>query len=147
MMKTDLNHWPLVVNVAKGAMTSEENAAFLADWAAWLDRGDPFVTLRVFTDSESLRRPDGGGREAKAWLQSNSARIKTLVKGMATVVPADQLDKVSRMDAEKLFGVPAKCFDTVEGAIAWISSVMPEEFSVAKWDMIHADVLSLMKGN
>lgn len=145
MIKTDLSHWPLAISVAKGTMTSEENAAFLADWTAWLDRGDPFVTLRIFADAESLLRPEGGAREAKAWLQSNSERIKALVKGMATVVPSDKLDEVSRMNAEKLFGVPANCFDGVDEAITWIGSVAPGEFSSADMEMIQADAAGLLK--
>ncbi|WP_180899676.1 hypothetical protein [Martelella soudanensis] len=126
-------------------MTSEENAAFLADWTDWLDRGDPFVTLRIFADAESLHRPEDGAREAKAWLQSNSDRIKLLVKGMATVVPPDKLDEVSRMNAERLFGVPAKCFDSVEEAITWIDSVVSGELSSVDMEMVQAAAASLLK--
>ncbi len=40
--------------------------------------------------------------------------------GMATVVPAESFEEVSRMNAEKLFGVPAMSFDDATAAIAWV---------------------------
>lgn len=123
MIRHDLTHWPLVLSTAHGAMSLEEQLDFLSDWTAWLDRGEAFATLRVFTDSDALKRPDGGAKEAKAWLQSNGERIKQLVIGMATVVPPAALEDVSRMNAEKLFGVPAQMFDEVNEATMWLASV------------------------
>jgi hypothetical protein len=104
-------------------MSLEEQLDFLSDWTGWLDRGETFATLRVFTDSDALKRPEGGAKEAKAWFQSNGERIKQLVIGMATVVPPAALEEMSRMNAEKLFGVPAQMFDEVNEATMWLASV------------------------
>ena len=38
---------------------------------------------------------------------------------MATVVPPACLDEASRMNAEKLFGVPAQTFAGIEAALDW----------------------------
>jgi hypothetical protein len=121
MIQHDLSQWPLVISVIRGAMTREEQSAFFSAWTSWLDRGDSFATLRVFSDTASLERPDGGAKEAKAWLQTNAERIKSSVKGMATVVPAESFEDMNRINAEKLFGVPAKTFVDVLSAIAWIN--------------------------
>ncbi|GAA4336226.1 hypothetical protein GCM10023144_30330 [Pigmentiphaga soli] len=61
---------------------------------------------------------------AKTWLQANAGRIRAQVIGIATVVPAEHLDRMSRMDAEKLFGVPARTFDDVDRALSWVSETM-----------------------
>ncbi|WP_267553367.1 hypothetical protein [Rhizobium rhizogenes] len=123
MIRHDLTHWPLVLSAAQGSMSLKEQLDFLSDWTEWLDRGETFSTLRVFTDSEALKRPDGGAKEAKVWLQSNGERIKQLVIGMATVVPPAALEEMSRMNAERLFGVPAQIFDDVNEATMWLASV------------------------
>jgi hypothetical protein len=120
MIRHDLAHWPLVVTIAYGVMTRDEHAAFLADWTCWLDRRERFATLRLFADSAALSHPDGAARDAKAWLQTNSERIRAQVFGMATIVPAQELERVSRMNAEKLFGVSAQSFGNVDEAMTWI---------------------------
>lgn len=123
MIRHDLTHWPLVLSAAAGATSLEEQLDFFSDWTAWLDRGETFATLRVFTDPDALKRPDGGAKEAKAWLQSNGERIKQLVIGMATVVPASALEEMRRINVEKLFGVPAQIFDEANEAAMWLASV------------------------
>lgn len=42
---------------------------------------------------------------------------------MATVVQPVHLKQVSRMNAEKLFGVPAQAFGDINGALAWLDKV------------------------
>ncbi len=123
MIRHDLTHWPLVLSTAQGVMSLEDQLDFLSEWATWLDRGEVFATLRVFGDSDALKRPEGGAKEAKAWLQANAVRIKQLVIGMATVVPAAALEETSRMNAEKLFGIPAQTFDDVNEAAMWLASL------------------------
>lgn len=132
MIRHNLSQWPLVLSVMHGAMTRDEQIGFFSEWTGWLDRGEPFATLRVFSDAASLERPEGGAKEAKAWLQANAERVKSLVMGMATVVPAESFEEVSRMNAEKLFGVPAMSFDDATAAIAWVrdSVLAPRQFSV-----------------
>ncbi|MBN8953544.1 MULTISPECIES: hypothetical protein [unclassified Rhizobium] len=123
MIRHDLTHWPLVLSAAHGVMSLDEQLAFFSDWDGWLDRGESFSTLRVFTDAEALKRPEGGAKEAKVWLQANGERIRQLVIGMATVVPPEALEDMSRMNAEKLFGVPAQMFDDVNEAAMWLASL------------------------
>lgn len=126
MIRHDLSLWPLVLSTMKGASTLEAHLEFFAEWSTWLDRGVPFATLRVFQDDGSLERPSGGGKDAKLWLQENGGRIKEQVIGMATVVPAARFDEMSRMNAEKLFGVPAQSFADIKPAIAWIAARLAE---------------------
>ncbi len=132
MIRHDLKQWPLVLSVARDATTLDEQIGFLCEWNSWLDRGEPFVTLRIFSDAASLERPEGSAKEAKAWLQANAGRVKSLVMGMATVVPKESFEGVSRMNAEKLFGVPAKTFEDIASAISWIdhSILSPRKLSI-----------------
>lgn len=124
MIHHNLAHWPLALSAVRGSLTLEEQLAFLAEWTAWLDRGEHFATLRVFVDADSMTRPQGGGKEAKAWLQANGERLKAQVLGMATVVPPAQFEEMSRMNAEKLFGVPARTFNDSREAIKWLGSLL-----------------------
>ncbi|MFT3721854.1 hypothetical protein [Pseudorhodoferax sp.] len=123
MIRHDLSHWPLVLSVARGPSTLAEHDAFLAEWNHWLDRGERFATLRVFADAAALAHPDGAARGAKAWLQANAGRLQAQVTAMATVVPPEQLAPVRRMNAEKLFGVPAQAFGGIDDALDWLERV------------------------
>ena len=125
MIRYDNTQWPLVLTATKGRTSLEEQSGFLQQWADWLARGETFATLRVFCDGAALEHPSGGGKEAKAWLQQNGAAIKNQVAAMATVVPPEHLEAVSRVNAEKLFGVPAQSFDALEPAIEWTLAHMP----------------------
>jgi hypothetical protein len=124
MITNDLSHWPLVLTESKGRVTLDEQILFLETWAGWLDRGEPFATFRIFADMQALERPDGGVKAAKTWLQKNAARIKRLVIGIATVIPEDGMKKHGKLDAEKLFGVPARTFITANDGLVWIISLM-----------------------
>ncbi|MBS0220171.1 MAG: hypothetical protein JSR91_05455 [Proteobacteria bacterium] len=124
MICHDLSQWPLVLTVARGAMTVEDHAAFLAEWTRWLDRGERFATLRWFVDSEALAHPEGAGPAAKVWLQANAARLRAQVLGMATIVPPESLERVGRMNAEKLFGVPARSFGDFDQALRWMADAL-----------------------
>jgi hypothetical protein len=127
MIRHDLSHWPLVLSTMTGASTPDEQRAFFSEWTTWLDRGVPFATLRVFQDDASLERPSGGAKEAKLWLQENGGKIKEHVIGMASVVPPARLDEMSRMNAEKLFGVPAQTFAAIEPAVDWIAARLADK--------------------
>ncbi|WP_166302495.1 hypothetical protein [Bradyrhizobium sp. 2S1] len=126
MIRHDLTHWPLVLSTMSGPTTPEDQLAFFADWMTWLNRGEAFATLRVFADADALTRQQGSGREAKAWLHANGERLKALVVGMATVVPADKCEEMSRINAEKLFGVPARTFQDAHEAIIWIGHLLTD---------------------
>lgn len=120
MIRHDLTHWPLVVSQARGVATLADQLDVLAQWTCWLDRGERFVTLRAFTDDDAHLRPRGGAQEIKAWLWENGGRLRRLVAGMATVVLPGHYERMSRIDAERLFGVPARLFTDIGAALDWI---------------------------
>ena len=120
MIRHDLTHWPLVVSCARGTTTLADQLDFLAHWTCWLDRGQPFVALRAFTDDDAHLRPRGGAQEMKAWLWENGGRLRRLVGGIATVVLPGHFERMGRTDAERLFGVPARFFVDIGAALDWI---------------------------
>lgn len=120
MIRHDLTYWPLVVSSARGTTTLDDQLDFLAQWTCWLDRGEPFVALRAFIDDDAHLRPRGGAEEMKAWLWENGGRLRRLVGGMATVVLPSHYERMSRIDAERLFGVPARLFIDIGAALDWI---------------------------
>jgi len=120
MVRHELSQWPLVISVSAGLQTLESMQAFTEDWNRWLDRGEPFVSLRVFADADALVHPEGSAQRAKQWLQARGADIRRHMMGMASVVPADQFEKISKMNVEKLFGIPASTFARTDEALAWL---------------------------
>jgi hypothetical protein len=120
MIRHELAQWPLVVSVSAGLQTVQSLDAFAQDWSRWLDRGEPFAILRVFADADSLVHPEGGARNAKRWLQERGKDIRRGMLGMASVVPADQYEKMRSMNIEKLLGVPARIFANTDDALAWL---------------------------
>lgn len=116
----ELGQWPLVISVSAGLQTLDTLQAVTDDWNRWLDRGEPFVSLRVFADADALVHPEGSAQNAKQWLQTRGADIRRQMMGMASVVPADQYERMRKMNVEKLFGVPASTFADTDDALAWI---------------------------
>lgn len=121
MIRHELSQWPLVISVSSGLQTLESMQAFTQDWNGWLDRGQPFASLRVFADADALVHPEGSAKSAKQWLQERGGDIRRHMMGMASVVPADQYEKIRKMNVEKLFGVPASTFADTDDALAWLS--------------------------
>lgn len=120
MLKTDLSHWPLIITVATGPATVEEYDEHFAQWAEWLQQDEHFATLRIFVDDDSLVHPPGSAQQSKQWLQQWGAGIREKVMGMASVVPEALYPKQSKMNAEKLFGVPAQTFADIHSSLAWL---------------------------
>jgi len=120
MVRHELSQWPLVISVSAGLQTLESMQAFTEDWSRWLDCGEPFVSLRVFADADALVHPEGSAQRAKQWLQARGADIRRHMMGMASVVPADQFEKISKMNVEKLFGIPASTFARTDEALTWL---------------------------
>jgi hypothetical protein len=120
MTHHELSQWPLVISVTAGLQTLEGMQAFTEDWNRWLDRGEPFVSLRVFADADALVHPEGSAQSARQWLQERGADIRRHMMGMASVVPADQYEKMRKMNVEKLFGVPASIFADADDALVWL---------------------------
>ncbi|WP_019172456.1 hypothetical protein [Pseudaminobacter salicylatoxidans] len=119
-MQHNLDQWPFVVTTCSGRASLDELRAFFAAGNGWLDRGEPFVSIRHFVDNEALEHPEGGARETKAWFQQNAGRIRQQMLGMVTIVPESAYDQMSRMDAEKLFGIPAGTFSNIDAALHWL---------------------------
>lgn len=120
MMKHDLSCWPLVLSVSQGMPSLEDLQGYSAAWSAWLDSGEQFATLRILLDSEAHEHPPGGARERKTWFSAHGDRLKAQVIGMATVAPADVVQHMNKIKTDRLFGVPARAFDAVEDAFAWL---------------------------
>ena len=120
MVRHELSQWPLVISVSSGLQTLESMRVFTEDWSRWLDRGEPFASLRVFADADALVHPEGSAQSAKQWLQERGADIRRHMMGMASVVPADQYEKIRKMNVEKLFGVPASTFASTDDALVWL---------------------------
>jgi hypothetical protein len=59
-------------------------------------------------------------QNAKQWLQERGADIRRHMMGMASVVPADQYEKMRKMNVEKHFGVPAGIFADTDDALVWL---------------------------
>ncbi|GAA5236906.1 hypothetical protein [Verticiella sediminum] len=125
MTLNDFTHAPLLITVGLGAPTREDLQRHTRHWNRLFDAGTPFASLRVFVDDESTQRPEGGAQDGKAWLQERGAHIRTHVWGMATVVlPQPAYERLRRMDAEKLFGVPASTFPDLGTALDWLQSAV-----------------------
>jgi hypothetical protein len=120
MIHHELSQWPLVISVSSGLQTLESMHAFTDDWNRWLDRGERFASLRVFADADALVHPEGSAQSAKQWLQARGADIRRHMIGMASVVPADQYEKIRKMNVEKLFGVSASTFADADDALVWL---------------------------
>ncbi|MPS30610.1 hypothetical protein [Pigmentiphaga sp.] len=120
MQHHDLAHWPLVVSVSTGAPTLADTQAFSQAWDEWLAREQPFASLRVFADAASLTHPPGAAQHVKQWFGRQAPAIRDQVMGMANVVPPEEFERVSRMNIEKLFGVPAATFADLPSALAWL---------------------------
>ncbi|SEJ29363.1 MULTISPECIES: hypothetical protein [unclassified Variovorax] len=120
MIHHELGQWPLVISVSSGLQTLEAMQAFTEDWNRWLDRGEPFASLRVFADADALVHPEGSAQGARQWLQARGADIRRHMMGMASVVPAEQYEKIRKMNVEKLFGVPASTFADADDALVWL---------------------------
>ncbi|MBN9044518.1 MAG: hypothetical protein J0H18_02475 [Rhizobiales bacterium] len=119
-MVHDTRHWPYVVTLAEGSPSLADMRAFFDVWNGWLDTGKRFVVIRRFMDEAALEHPEGAAREVKQWFQENMERIRARVMGMVTIVPESAYERMSRMDAEKLFRVPAGTFSNVDAALHWL---------------------------
>ncbi len=74
----------------------------------------------MFADADALVHPEGSAQSAGQWLQERGADIRSHMMGMASVVPADQYEKMRKMNVEKLFGVPASIFADADDALVWL---------------------------
>lgn len=127
MIKHDLSRWPLVVSVSRGAPTLEELRRFSDDWTRWFARNERFATLRIHVDAQSHTHPEGGAKEKKRWFTESRDDLKSLIIGMATVVPAEILGEVGRTKQAKLYGVPAQAFESLDDAVDWLASLFSAE--------------------
>lgn len=141
MMKHDLSCWPLVLSVSQGMPSLEDLQGYSAAWSAWLDSGEQFATLRILLDSEAHEHPPGGARERKTWFSAHGDRLKAQVIGMATVAPADVVQHMNKIKTDRLFGVPARAFDAVEDAFAWLWPLFEERIDGVASGQIQQQVM------
>lgn len=127
MIKHDVTRWPLVVSASRGAPALEELRCFSDDWTSWLARNQRFATLRIHADAQSYTYPEGDAKEKKRWFSASRSDLKSQVIGMATVVPAEILGEVGRTKQEKLYGVPAQAFASLDDAVDWLATLFDEE--------------------
>ncbi|HBO6004981.1 hypothetical protein FA267_26975 [Pseudomonas aeruginosa] len=120
MIRHDISHWPLALSLAHGASSLEDIEKFMSAWSDWLAQDESFAILRVFLDSQSTERSAGSENSTKSWLQDQAPRIREQVIGIATVVPPSEYERISKINAERLFGVPAKTFSDVPTALLWL---------------------------
>ncbi|WP_312418071.1 hypothetical protein [Comamonas sp.] len=127
----DTSCWPLAMTFSSGSPRFEDMLDDAANWRAWLGRGKRFAMLRVLLDRDAYAHPPGAAQARKAWLAEHGALIRQQMLGMALVLPGDVLNQAQRMQAERLFGVPAQAFCSVEDAIAWLKPLMTQDFGIA----------------
>jgi len=97
MMQHTLSCWPLALAVSSGTPALEDLRGYSATWTAWLDRGEPFVMLRIFCDSASDTHPPGGARKGKDWFRAESGRFSNLALAMAAVAPPEIVRKKNKL--------------------------------------------------
>ncbi|HEP7962686.1 TPA: hypothetical protein VDU60_000312 [Pseudomonas aeruginosa] len=120
MIRHDISHWPLALSLAYGASSLDDIEKFMSAWSNWLAQGESFAILRVFLDIQSTERSAGAGNSTKPWFQDQAPRIREQVIGIATVVPQSEYERINKINAEKLFGVPARTFLDVHAALLWL---------------------------
>lgn len=126
----DASCWPLAMTFSSGSPRLEDMLDDAANWSAWLGRGERFAILRVLLDRDAYAHPPGAAQARKSWLAEHGDLIRKQMLGMALVLPEDVLGQAQRMQAERLFGVPAQAFCSVEDAIAWLRPLMTQNFGI-----------------
>lgn len=127
----DASCWPLAMTFSSRSPRLEDMLDDAANWRAWLGRGKRFAMLRVLLDRDAYAHPPGAARARKVWLAEHGDLIRQQMLGIALVLPKDVLSQAQRMQAERLFGVPAQAFCSVEDAIAWLRPLMTQDFGIA----------------
>jgi len=116
----DDTNWPLAIAIAEDAVTLADHRHFLARWKGWLDRGRPFVLLRMFVSDEAIVQPDGASLESASWLAGNIDHVRALVLAIATAVPSNHLETQRLLNVDSLFGVPSRVFADGLSAVSWL---------------------------
>ena len=127
MMKHDLSCWPLVLSFSQGAPSLDDLQQYSFAWTEWFERGERFAVLRILLDHRAQEHPPGGALARKTWLSSHGDRLKAQVVGLATVAPAEGLEHMNKIKADRLFGVPAQAFGGVNEALAWVLPLLAQE--------------------
>lgn len=128
MMRHDISCWPLVISIANGRPSLGDLRGHSAAWNDWLNRGGHFAVLRIFKDDDAYVHPPGGAKERKVWFSANGERLKDHVLGMATVAPPAVVYKTNKIKSDRLYGVPAQSFHTLEDAVDWLVAHLCTKF-------------------
>jgi hypothetical protein len=120
MIDCDDTNWPLAIAVAEKAISPADHRLFLDRWKCWLDRGRPFVLLRMFVSDEAVIQPESLSGESASWLAANIDRVRSLVLAIATTVPRHHLEARRLLDVDSVSGIPSKVFADGVSAVAWL---------------------------
>jgi len=142
MMQHNLSCWPLVLSFASGKPDLQTLRDYSSVWTTWLERGESFAKLRMLLDSDAYGHPPDGAQERKRWFGSNAQRMKNQVLGMATVAPAEVADKINKIKTDRLFGVPAQAFTTVQNALDWLLPLLAAGIADMDVNTLKANVLN-----
>lgn len=124
---TSLEHWPLVVTMARGQASFADHEAYLNEWHTWFAQKERFYVLRIFTDDASLEQTEGVAKLTKQWLREGAAdAIREKVGAMVNIVPASAYPEMSALSVEKVFGVPGTIAATLEDGIQWLKTNVRE---------------------
>lgn len=120
MIEYDDTNWPLIIAVAEETVTLADHRHFLDEWSRWLDRGQPFVLLQIFTsEAAAVRRVDASLGDI-AWLRGNAERLRKYVLGIATAAPPQCFDELKNTNIAWSTGVPARAFPDGRSAVKWL---------------------------
>lgn len=119
-MDCDDTNWPLAIVVAEGKVTPRGFRQFLREWSCWLDRATPFALLQIFTCSEAAASFRERSGELGTWSLANSARIRSLVLAVATVVPTSTPAEACDPHRKSVVGVPTRYFTSSRAAVSWL---------------------------
>lgn len=122
MVLNELRHWPLVITVLYGEPTLEDQQQIFLTLETALHRSQPFATLRIYSNSDSLGRMQGIDQNAEEWRKINGAKLKNVLLGMATVVPVDEVAERTKILGRKANSLPSKVFDEHSAAIDWLNT-------------------------
>ncbi len=110
--------WPLGLMIAQGEQSLDHHQQMIEIWDNWFERAEKFHILRVYRDTDSLKKVPGVAKASKSWLRAGAKeKMKLFVSSMLIVVPPDSFEKVQHLSIEKVFHVPGGIFPSVAEAV------------------------------
>jgi hypothetical protein len=83
---SDDSHWPLLISRFQGAATDAQYEEYLARGTAYLQRGEPYVSI---VDMSQLAMPTAAQRQRQTeWLKAHQGLMRERLLGCALIVPS-----------------------------------------------------------